>query len=122
MTRQEQRHALRNQADVESVRRTDANPAGQVARAGLEQRHTLVDLPQRTRSKAAQQFTRLGGHHLLADAFEQRLADLFFELPYLVRQGRLGDVNAFRRPREAQAIAQRDEVPQMPHLHENPHE
>ena len=120
MAGQEQRDALRNQADVEGVRRADPHLPGQAAAAGLEHGDALVDLLQRARREAEEQLAGLGGDDLLADAVEQRLADLFLELADLVREGRLGHVDPLRGPREAQALGQGDEVAKMPQLHENP--
>ncbi|MNG25454.1 hypothetical protein D3C84_1103100 [compost metagenome] len=94
--------------------------AAELAAAGLEQGHAMVDLGQRSRRVAAQQLAGLGGHHLLADALEQGLAQLVLQLADLVREGGLGHVHPLGGAGEAQAIRQRDEIAQMPHLHENP--
>ena len=120
VARQEQGHAFRDEADVEGVRGADAHLAGQVAAARLEHRDALVDLLQRARREGEEQLAGLGRHHLLADAVEERLADLFLELADLVRQRRLGDVDPLGRAREAQAIGQRHEVAKVPQLHTNP--
>ena len=87
---------------------------------GLQHRDAVVDLLQRAHREGQEQLAGLGRHHLLADAVEQRLADLVLELADLVRQRRLGHVDAVGRLREAEVVGQRHEVAKMPQLHVNP--
>jgi hypothetical protein len=73
-------------------------------------------------AKPEEQLAGLGRHDLLADALEQRLAHLVFELPDLMAQRRLGHVHPLGSPREAEVLGQAHEIPQVPQLHANPHE
>src|SRR5450755_3609456 len=120
MARQEERYAFGDQADVEGMRRTDADPTRQTPRTGLEHGDAEVDLLECSRCVGEEELARFGRHHFLADAFEERLADFFFEPADLVRQRRLADVYALGRAREAEVFGQGDEVAKMPQLHTNP--
>ena len=85
--------------------------------ARIRSRQAVVHLAQRLGRIAQEGLAGLGEHHALADAVEQELPDLFFQLPDLVRQRRLRDVHALGRAGEGQALRQRDEVAQVPQFH-----
>ena len=87
---------------------------------GSQHRDALVDLLQGPHREGEEQLAGLGRDDLLADAVEERLADLVLELADLVRERRLGDVHALGGAGEAEALGEGDEVAKMPQLHGNP--
>jgi hypothetical protein len=53
-------------------------------------------------------------------SFEEHRPDLSFQLGQLMRERRLRDVHALRRPGHGAAVSDRDEVAQVPQLHGDP--
>ena len=106
-----------NEAQVERVRRADAKRPRHRPRAVAQHAQALVDLAQRLGRVADEVLAGFGQHDALADAVEQRAADLLLELADLVRQRRLRDVNALGGAGEAQALGERREIAEVAELH-----
>jgi hypothetical protein len=110
MPGEEEGDALRDQRDVEGVRRADPHLPREAAAARPQHRDALVDLAQRAHRERVEELAGFGRDDALADPIEQALTDLVLELADLVREGRLGDVDAVGGAREAEALGEGDEV------------
>jgi hypothetical protein len=61
----------------------------------------------------------LGETHASLQSVEECASDLFFELSYLARQGRLNDVQPLGGPPEMLFFAHGDEIAKVPQFHED---
>jgi hypothetical protein len=80
-------------------------------------RHGLVELPKHELRVVIERLAVLGRRHAFRRPHEQRLADFLFEASHLLAQGRLRDEDLTRRLREAAALDDLHEIPQLPHVH-----
>jgi hypothetical protein len=94
-----------------------AHDAGHGDGAGLELAQALVDFLQGAGGVGQEDAAGFRHDDPLPDAVEQRLPHLILQLADLVRQRRLGHVNALGRPREVQRTRQRDEIPEVSEFH-----
>ena len=99
-------------ADPEHVTLTMPGPLGR--------RHGALDFRQRPPRSIQERHARQCELDTPAGPHEQRRPYKCLELPDLLAEGRLGDVQPARGPAEVQFLGDRDEVAQVPELHPHP--
>ena len=117
MLAEEDVDAGRQQADVERVGHADPQAAAQLLGRAAQAAQPVVDLGQRHFTLPSSCSPASVIDDALADAVEQPMADLGFELLDLVRQRRLGDVDGFGRTGEVELLGERREITQMTQFH-----
>src|SRR5262245_6633257 len=103
--------------DAERGARAEPDPPGHDAPELLDELEAAVELLHGATGVSQQQLAGLGRVRPLADPLEQRQPDLALELAYLHADGRLGEPELPRRPREAPVARHRLQCVEMRQLH-----